>query len=285
MKAEEHFKEVAVASRDSKKIRIHIHDEYYLASDLWGTDSRRYTGIHIFHAFGSVKVNSGVNLTEGEWGMLVENFDCVKKLLQGEKVDLKECRRSPTYDDSVTVYTAQWYVDDKPYSSEVPVVYFSEEDAAIAAADNKPSDVDAIMRVQEQRSRPPSPMLLMNHVFLQIIREKIQEEAKRNCEACKIDSPSQKNHCLSGNCMDDLLDFIQIHFHIAKFQVQVFELMQLFDQVRCELRMKPMYSQQLAQCAMAYIADDVLLKQLYNKDAIEMSPLMSVVAASYHQIF
>ena len=69
-------------------VKINIYGDYYLSSKIWGGDQIRYTGIHAFHIFGSVKPLSGVNLDESEWSMLVENFSRVKSVLDGKEMDL-----------------------------------------------------------------------------------------------------------------------------------------------------------------------------------------------------
>ena len=78
-KAEQYFPAVAMASQKGTALKISVGGDYYLISNLWGEEQKRYTGIHAFTTTGSVKAMTGINLNEGEWRMLTEHFNKVKE--------------------------------------------------------------------------------------------------------------------------------------------------------------------------------------------------------------
>ena len=87
-KAEQYFPAVTMASQKGTTLKISVGGNYYLISNLWGEEQKRYTRIHAFTMTGSVKAMTGINLDEGEWRMLTKYFSKVKDVLDGKKVNL-----------------------------------------------------------------------------------------------------------------------------------------------------------------------------------------------------
>ena len=81
----------------------------------------------------------------------------------------------------------------------------------------------------------------------------IEAETKANCEACQVNSDSQFDHCRSGNYLDEDLNQSDLFFELAHKKIKVNILMNVFDQVRIDIGLKPILSLQLAKCALAYI--------------------------------
>ena len=78
-------------------------------------------------------------------------------------------------------------------------------------------------------------------VLLEIVEKKILDEAKANCEACWINSDSQFDHCESRNCLDEETDHVALYTAEAKNKVQVLDMMIVFDKVREDLGLKPIF--------------------------------------------
>ena len=78
-----------------------------------------------------MKPKSSVNMDEMEWAMLLENFPKVKDMLKGKSVDLSACTRTTDYEEHIKMYTALWFLDDKPLSNVTPILFYSEEEAML----------------------------------------------------------------------------------------------------------------------------------------------------------
>ena len=129
--------------------------------------------------------------------------------------------------------------------------------------------------------QPPKDTDLMYLVLLEIIEKKILDEAKANCEACRINSDSQFDHCESRNCLDEETDHVALYTAEAKNKVQVLDMMIVFDKVHEDLGLKPIFSKQLAKGALAWISVDEIQSKLQNPPE-QHSPLVSAVTCVHH---
>ena len=120
-------------------------------------------------------------------------------------------------------------------------------------------------------------------VLLEIIEKKILDESKIHCEACQVNSDSQFDHAQSGNCLDETTDFVTIYCADARSNVQVNEIMVVFDKVCKELGLKPIFSKQLAKGALAWIPTDEIISKIHNP-APNNSPCLDIVTCVYHDI-
>ena len=59
------------------------------------------------------EISFRINLDEGEWATLVEHFDKVKAVMQGEEVNLRGCKQSHDADEIVKVCPAEWFLNDE----------------------------------------------------------------------------------------------------------------------------------------------------------------------------
>ena len=126
----------------------------------------------------------------------------------------------------------------------------------------------------------PKDTLLMNLVLAETMNKMIEGETKANCEACQVNSDSQFDHCKSGNCLDEDLNLFDIYVLPAHKKIQINILMNVFDQVRKEMGLKPIMSTQLAKCALAYIPKFHIVNQLQDV-VLHNSTLMEVVQSAY----
>ena len=113
-KAEQYFPAVTMALQKGTALKISVGGDYYLISNLWGEEQKRYTGIHAFTMTGSMKAMTGINLDKGEWRMLTEYFSKLKDVLDGKKVNLSEYV-APILSEDVMVKTfkPEWVLNGK----------------------------------------------------------------------------------------------------------------------------------------------------------------------------
>ena len=114
----------------------------------------------------------------------------------------------------------------------------------------------------------------MNLVLIESMDKFINAECKANCEACQVISDSQFDHCKRGNCLDEDIDHVKLYAEPAL--VQHNHLMNVFDQVRAEIRAKPILSKQLAKGALAWIPNEKLVNQIQDVK-VHNTPLMNIV--------
>lgn len=285
LEAQKYFDDVTLAKEGGNNVKINIVEDLYLASTLWGEEQKRYTGIHSFNPFGSVKPLSGINLTETEWDVLVENFQKIKDLLDGKNAKFGAYKRSHDADETIKVYVARWIlngkcVDDEQFVKE----YFSEEEALRNAQERRPllgpdqTENQGMLQIRVQclRKAPPEDTDLMRLVLVQNIDEKIGDEIKRNCEACQVNSDSQFDHTKSGNCLDIETEHMDVYYESARKNVKVNELMIVFEEVRKRIGAKPVFSKQLAKAALTWISRQDILSELKQSCSSNLA-LMKVI--------
>ena len=120
----------------------------------------------------------------------------------------------------------------------------------------------------------------MNFVLVKTMNKMIEAETKANCEACRVNSDSQFDHCRSGNCLDEDLNQFDLFFELAHKKIKVNILVNVFDQVCIDIGLKPILSLQLAKCALAYIPKLQLVNQMQDV-VLHNSTLMDVVRSAY----
>ena len=262
----------------------------FLVSSIWGQYQKRYTGIHGFDLAGNVKSNSGVNMDDDEWAMLSYNFGSIKEAFAGKKDALKNIFTRPKEDPNIVkVYKAEWYLNGKMITNpDSGREFFSRSKAEQYALCRKPvpgvdypqKDVHAELHVDCEVRPAPADTLLMNLVLIETMDKMIEAETKANCEACQINSDSQFDHCRSGNCLDEEINQFDLYFNPAHQKIKINMLINVFDQVRKDMGLKPILSAQLAKCALAYIPKLQIVNQMQDVVLLN-STLMDVVRSAY----
>ena len=292
-KAEKYFPAVEQAKRGQADVKLNLLGEVYLDSKLWGENRLRYTGVHTFTPTGGIVANTGVNLSESEWDTLVENFHLLKELLGGKSVNVAAFKRPHDFYESVKMYVASWYLNGKPLSlATAPREFFHQEAALKEAREREPQpgkDYDSKEGEPEIQldcmfRPPPEDTTIMRVVLETLVNEKITALMKKNCEGCRVDSPSQVDHCRSGGCEDVEIDHVDVYFDDAMKDVQLYEMMNLFDCTRKNLRLKPILAKQLAKGALAFIPKSELKERASYADPKNV-PLGLIVKDALKNIF
>ena len=86
--AEKYFKTVSNAQAKGTNAKLNIIGDMFLITNVWAYNKQRYTGIHQVNNLNYVISNSGVNLDDDEWSILVDNFKGIKDILGGKKAHL-----------------------------------------------------------------------------------------------------------------------------------------------------------------------------------------------------
>ena len=225
LKAENYFKPVDQAKSKGSAVKIHLGGEMFLMSNIWGEYQKRYTGIHGFDLGGFIITNTGVNLDDDEWCMLTFNFSSIKEAFLRKKDALKNIFTRLKQDSNVVkVFKAEWYLGSSRITSpESGHEFFSRKKAEqdvfcrkpVPGVDYPQKDVYPDLRVDCEVQPPPEDTLLMNFVLVETMNKMIEADTKANCEACRVNSDSQFDHCRSGNCLDeDTSTFSKNRYHL-----------------------------------------------------------------------
>ena len=187
-KSEQYFPAVTMALQKGTALKISVGGDYYLISNLWGEEQKRYTGMT-----GSVKAMNGINLDEDEWRMLTEYFSKVKDVLDGKTVNLSEYVTPILSEDGmVKAFKPEWVLNGKVVH-ELQSQY-SEGEAFTSGKKRKPlpgvdydsDDGEPQLKIQRSYEVPPADTDLMNMVITAAIHGKIENEMKEHCEACQV---------------------------------------------------------------------------------------------------
>ena len=72
--AERYFKTVSNAQVKGTNAKLNIIGDMFLITNDWAYNKQRYTGIHQVNNLNYVISDSGVNLDDDEWSILMDNF-------------------------------------------------------------------------------------------------------------------------------------------------------------------------------------------------------------------
>ena len=195
--------------------------------------------------------NSGVNLDDDEWSVLMDNFSAVKDLLRGKKAQLRGVKRKLEESDSITVFTPKWFIGMKELVMGPSVDYFLEDDARNAGMAMEPQEGHdfprgsgiPMLQIMEDECEPMNSADMMYLFFFRLLLiKKIAKKIKDECESCQVGSDSQADHCKSRNCLDEGFDYTEMYHKQVKSEVSSYELINVFDATHAKMNAKPINS-------------------------------------------
>ena len=291
--AEKFFKIVRGAQEKGTNTKLNVDGDMFLISNVWTYNKQRYTGIHQVNGLNYVISNTGVNLDDDEWSVLIDNFEAIKDILGGKKAQLRGVKRKYETIQNITVYTPKWFIGMKEMNHAPSADYFSDEEARAAGMAIEPlegrdfpkGDGIPMMQIMVHEREPMNAVDMMYLIFLYVLDSKIQQKVKDQCEACQVESDSQFDHCQTGNCLDDGFDYVDMFLKEVKADLSSYELVNVFDSAREKIKAKPMNSKHLAEAAIKWVADDLLLKDLrMGFDDVMLKPVMNVIRNVYETV-
>ena len=291
---EKFFKVVSGAQERGTNVKLNVDGDMFLISNVWAYNKLRYTGIHQVNGLNYVASNSGVNLDDDEWAVLLDNFEAIKDLLRGKKAELRGVKRKLEESDTITMFTPKWFLGMNELKvAPATVYYFSEDDAHNAGMAMEPKEGRKfkkgsgipMLQIIEEEHEPMNEVDLMYLVFLFVMDKKIQKAVKDQCDACQVGSDSQADHCQSGNCLDEGFDYNEMFHKQVKAELSSYQLVNVFDTACAKMKAKPINSKCLATASLKWISDDLLLKdlQIGFHDPI-LRPVMKIVADVYETV-
>ena len=171
--AEKFFKVMSGAQEKGTNVKLNVDGDMFLISNVWTYNKQRYTGIHQVNGLNYVASNSGVNLDDDEWSVLMDNFQAMKDLLSGKKAQLWGVKRKFEESDTITVFTPKWFIGMKELIMGPSVDYFSEDDARNAGMAMKPQEGHdfpkgsgiPMLQIMEEEREPMDTVDMMYLIF------------------------------------------------------------------------------------------------------------------------
>ena len=169
----------------------------------------RYSGIHRLNDREEIIPKTGLNLDNYEWVNLMKKVGEINIALYCPKGKKGEKRRvSP---NEVQMWSYIYLLNGEEVKTEEPALsYYSESEVRNAAELNEPhlklKDTDDLeTKLVSEYTAHPSEFLQMRMALHQIVRGGVSMIRAMKCPACQLSppSPSQKDHMVSGGCMDD----------------------------------------------------------------------------------
>ena len=288
--AERYFKTVSNAQVKGTNVKLSIIGDMFLITNVWAYNKQRYTGIHQVNNLNYVISDSGVNLDDDEWSILMDNVKGIKDILGGKKAHLRGVKGKCDMNDGVTMYTPKWFLGMKLLNLGPSVEHYSEEDARNAGMAIEPQAGHdfpkgsglPMLKIDEHQCQPMDEVNMMFLIFLYTIDRNIQKKVKDQCKACRVQSNAQSDHCKSGNCLDEDFDYIEMLYKTVKDELNTCNLVNIFEVVLMQMNVKPVNSKIFSKAAIKWVADDLILKDLQTGfgDAF-VKPLMEIIRDGY----
>lgn len=276
--------EAKALQTDIKGIRV--VDNYYLISNTFHGDGKRYTGIHRVKQQGEklfIIPDSGVSMDEFEWEKLTETvFPKMKQVLDLKRLSTK--RGSEGHDElegrfgkipkkrvHVKMFRPIWIQKDKIVRE--CAAEFGKDFAEVQGGKNKPipgDDYDSELGepkliIDEIWCEVPNPRDHMKLLFMYLLDRQLQISVKSGCEACQIDSGSQKDHMEEGGCLDEGFDHARYLIAEIRKSINVNEMINIFDFTRSRIGATPMMSEQLGRAVYELVSDQDLIDSFNQK--------------------
>lgn len=272
------FPEWMNALEGDQPAKFHVIDDMYFISSIWKQNGRRYSGIHELLNGNQVKPNTGVNLDNFEWRVIMKMVEDINVALYGVQAKKGE-KRDPS-DSNVEMWSYGWFANGKEVASAPDFKqWFTEEDAKVEGEMNKPKKMksgvkkeDLELRVTSSYLKRPAETDQMMLCLLELIHGGVDECKMSSCEACQCGVDDQQSHMIAGGCMDEEMNHHDVHFVKVKEAIQDKDLVVLYNTVCRMLGVSPQGSSMLAKAALAYLSEEDLMSMLLEDEKYFRKP-------------
>ena len=292
--------------KSDKAVKSFVYGDYYFVSSIWSKNNVRYSGIHHLNDREEIIPKTGLNLDNYKWVNVMKKVEEINIALYGPQGKKGEKRRvSP---NEVQMWSYIYLLNGEEVKTEEPALsYYSESEARNAAELNEPhlklKDTDDLeTKLVSEYTARPSEFLQMRMVLHQIVRGGVSMIRAMKCPACQLSppSPSQKDHMVSGGCMDDNGYDPEQYVDVVMSVIKPEDLVALYNTICRLLEIYPGQSRMMADRILAWlprkdIVETVELEYELSWDedkkctsnsvlSHENSPLLDVVREVYHDL-
>ena len=292
--------------KSDKAVKSFVYGDYYFVSSIWSKNNVRYSGIHHLNDREEIIPKTGLNLDNYEWVNVMKKVEEINIALYGPQGKKGEKRHvSP---NEVQMWSYIYLLNGEEVKTEEPALsYYSESEARNAAELNEPhlklKDTDNLeTKLVSEYTVCPSEFLQMRMVLHQIVRGGVSMIRAMKCPACQLSppSPSQKDHMVSGGCMDDNGYDPEQYVDIVMSVIKPEDLVALYNTICRSLEIYPGQSRMMADGILAWlprkdIVETVELEYELSWDedkkctsisvlSHKNSPLLDVVREVYHDL-
>ena len=292
--------------KSDKPVKSFVYGDYYFVSSIWSKNNVRYSGIHCLNDRGEIIPKTGLNLDNYKWVNVMKKVEDINIALYGPQGKKGEKRRASP--NEVRMWSYVYLLNGEEVKTEEPALsYYSESEARNVAELNEPDlklkDTDDLeTKLVSEYTAHPSEFLQMRMVLHQIVRGGVSLIRAMKCPACQLTppSPSQKDHMVSGGCMDDNGYNPEQYVDVVMSVMKPEDLVALYNTVCRLLEIYPGQSRMMADGILAWlprkdIVETVELEYELSWDedkkctsnsvlSHENSPLLDVVREVYHDM-
>ena len=254
------FRKCAMESIASRTpIQVYLKHEFYLVTSPF--NGQWYIGFHKLNKDKTIMHGTGCNLSVSEFNIPIQNFNFVRdykpfietyhwKCLHKDKIIRRSLSSFYSLEDAKNDYENK--------QLEIRDMYDIE---------SNPNDFE--FKVDCEWLPVPDDHTIIKRCYVFYVKELAIQRAKRNCQGCCINSPSQKDH-MNGGCLD--LPSIHISTQLddihkePKFYMSV---LHIFNRVRNWMGFKTMAPETvdlLAEIIVEYMSDEKIIEECLEPD-------------------
>lgn len=124
---------------------------------------------------------------------------------------------------------------------------------------------DGKVKISSTPTTPYPARDILKGVWLYTIIKKVEEKAGEECEACQMDSPSQKDHLEWGGCLSPLDKKIVVYYGHVAHEIHSNALVQGFDRLVAKLGLPPKMGLELARAIPDWLGRDGAIEAVTTK--------------------
>ena len=245
--------------KSDKAVKSFVYGDYYFVSSIWSKNNVRYSGIHRLNEREDIIPKTGLNLDNYEWVNVMKKVEEINIALYGPQGKKGEKRRASP--NEVRMWSYIYLLNGDEVKTEEPALsYYSESEARNAAELNEPDlklkDTDDLQtKIVSEYTARPSEFLQMRMVLHQIVRGGVSLIRSLKCPACQLSPPSssQKDHMVSGGCMDDNGYNPEQYVECVMSVMKPEDLVVLYNTVCRSLEINPAQSRIMAEGILAWL--------------------------------
>lgn len=118
------------------------------------------------------------------------------------------------------------------------------------------------VNILQENSTPLSDSHMMKLVFINEVLKKVEVKAFGSCEGCEFSEPGQQAHMGWGACCTPEQEKVLMWMSHILCDIKPLDLSTIFDRLRSELGLRPVFSLQLAKAAICYLDNRAVAESL-----------------------
>ena len=279
-----------------------LDGNWYLKSNVWANNGRRYTGVHQLDASMKIISRAGMNFDDFEWLSIVSQTREINNILYGQ-VKAREVERL-TSKNEILMYRFRYVLNGKnvldiPDSRK----YFSQSECVEAGKANPPilknklKKLDKLELLTDQEyCSPPDPFWHLKISVLQCLQGAILRISMEKCATCQatgLNLSEPSDHTLPGGCLDVNTNHVSLYIDDAFDEPIAAQSYTLYSHM-CKILgiSKPLEKIQAEACLeytprtrfKAILNNEFIPPYADNTQTLSSEPLKNLAREMYHNL-